>query len=424
MRTVALLALLTLSAALHAAAGAPPQDPSQSSAGATDVTDTRICLNMIVKNEADTLPQLFESMVEHIFGGVICDTGSTDGTVQYIHAYFAEHGLQGEVVHHNWTDNFGHNRNLCLSEVMRWSKENAPPGHDNLCDYFMFLDADQVLQKEPGEENSNLNLKRMGLDQDAYLMSEREAVAGMMYSNIRLASTRKVWEWEGAVHEVVHMTDGSAHVENTKTIAGMYFTHDADGGPDGKLMQALDTIIDTVLTNTVHLQMVVLMENGGPDGKRYERDATILEHTIEEEPENTQAHFYMAQTYNSLQRWKALLIFPPTEDPMESAMSVMLPFLSTQLRRSLKTHERTSIWRRHGGPNGKRYERDATILEHTIEEEPENTRAHFYLAQTYNSLQRWGDALRMYMKRVGMSHGWIEENYVAAYEIAELSRVR
>eukprot|EP00798_Chlamydomonas_sp_ICE-L_P027959 gene27959-8841_t len=75
-----------------------------------------------------------------------------------------------------------------------------------------------------------------------------------------------------------------------------------------------------------------------------------------------------------------------------------------------------------GGSDGKRYTRDATILEQSCAEEPNNPRPHFYLAQTYNSLRRNSDAIRAYIKRISMTNGWMEENFMSALEIAEIMR--
>ena len=40
-----------------------------------------ICLNMIVKNESNILYRLFDSVIKWIDCYCICDTGSTDDTV-------------------------------------------------------------------------------------------------------------------------------------------------------------------------------------------------------------------------------------------------------------------------------------------------------------------------------------------------------
>lgn len=99
---------------------------------------TAICLNMIVKDEADGITEFLIRVAHHLSGWVICDTGSTDGTPDLIEAFFDNADMPGTLVHHKWT-NFGVNRDACLKEAQRWSKENG-----GACDYYWFLDADEV----------------------------------------------------------------------------------------------------------------------------------------------------------------------------------------------------------------------------------------------------------------------------------------
>ena len=52
-----------------------------------------ICLNMIVKNESKIIFRLFDSVINLIDTYCICDTGSTDNTVQMIEDYFREKNI-------------------------------------------------------------------------------------------------------------------------------------------------------------------------------------------------------------------------------------------------------------------------------------------------------------------------------------------
>ena len=68
-----------------------------------------LCLTMIVKNEVNILKKCFDSIVNHLTYWVICDTGSTDGTQEFIKNYFKEKNIPGEL-HETLWKNFGHNR--------------------------------------------------------------------------------------------------------------------------------------------------------------------------------------------------------------------------------------------------------------------------------------------------------------------------
>lgn len=49
-----------------------------------------ICLVMIVKNEMEVLKRSFDSVYKYIDYWIICDTGSTDGTQEFITDYFKQ----------------------------------------------------------------------------------------------------------------------------------------------------------------------------------------------------------------------------------------------------------------------------------------------------------------------------------------------
>ena len=61
-----------------------------------EVDDTTICLNMIVKNESNIIIRLFDSILPIIDSYCICDTGSTDNTIEIIKKYFDKHVIKGK----------------------------------------------------------------------------------------------------------------------------------------------------------------------------------------------------------------------------------------------------------------------------------------------------------------------------------------
>src|SRR5258708_39069818 len=89
----------------------------------------RICLNMIVKNEAPVIQRCLASVMPLIDTWVIVDTGSMDGTQQLIRETLAH--LPGELHERPWVD-FAHNRSEAL-ELARGFGE-----------YIFVIDADEV----------------------------------------------------------------------------------------------------------------------------------------------------------------------------------------------------------------------------------------------------------------------------------------
>lgn len=65
-----------------------------------------------------------------------------------------------------------------------------------------------------------------------------------------------------------------------------------------------------------------------------------------------------------------------------------------------------------GGCKADKYPRDARLLEEELKEKPDNVRTLFYLGQTYMSLGRNDDAIRVLTRRIELK-GWEEEVYIA-----------
>jgi glycosyltransferase involved in cell wall biosynthesis len=74
-----------------------------------DAPRPTLCLNMIVKNESKIIRRLMESVSPIIDCYCICDTGSTDDTIEIINTFFSQKNIPGKVVSEPFK-NFAHNR--------------------------------------------------------------------------------------------------------------------------------------------------------------------------------------------------------------------------------------------------------------------------------------------------------------------------
>ena len=76
----------------------------------------KICLNMIVKDEADIIAGTLENICEAIKLSywVICDTGSSDNTRELITNFFKEKNIPGELHDTPWKD-------LVIIEQKHWN---------------------------------------------------------------------------------------------------------------------------------------------------------------------------------------------------------------------------------------------------------------------------------------------------------------
>ena len=152
----------------------------------------RICLNMIVKNEAHVIARCLESVKPYIDAWAISDTGSTDGTQELIRDLLAD--LPGELIERPWVD-FAHNRNEALELAHQYGE------------YALVIDADDVFEPEPGFTWGRL-------DAPGYML---EIVYAEHQSWWRVALMRLGldWRWEGVIHEVPN-SSALAEVMNTK----------------------------------------------------------------------------------------------------------------------------------------------------------------------------------------------------------------
>jgi glycosyltransferase involved in cell wall biosynthesis len=201
------------------------------------MTTTTVCLNMIVKNEAPVIRRCLQSVMPYIDSWVIVDTGSTDGTQELIRETLAK--LPGELHQRPWID-FAHNRN----EAIDLARHH---GH-----YLLFIDADEVLEAEPG-------FTMPPLVADSYWI--RMQYGGMSYVRKQLVRNSGIWRYVGVLHEAI-------------TSEGPVF----------------ETLLDGIAT--------IPRRDGARarDPLTYQRDALLLEKALLETPSGRN-QFYLAQSY-------------------------------------------------------------------------------------------------------------------------------
>jgi glycosyltransferase involved in cell wall biosynthesis len=212
-----------------------------------------ICLNMIVKNETAVLERLFLSVAPVIDYFVIVDTGSTDGTPEFIMALSERLGVQGEVHFRDWV-NFGHNRQQALDIAVAAGK-----GH-----WLLFIDADEELKFNDLEF---INKLKHGT---TYQLKKHNNSSNIRYALPNLLDiTKNQWQWRGAVHECIVNVQGPDRRENIDD-AWILF-HPFQG---------------------VRSQGITLKE-------KFLRDALLLEAELLLNPNDTRSRFYLAQSYRS-----------------------------------------------------------------------------------------------------------------------------
>lgn len=199
---------------------------------------------MIVKNETHVLRDLLDSVAPHIGAWVICDTGSTDGTQEFIRGYFREKGIPGELHERPWK-NFGHNRN----EAIALARGKA--------EYIWVMDADDVLVGTPDFSR---------LTQDAYMLRYGK---DFTWWRAQLFRDGKPWKYVGVVHEYPACDEQYTQ----ERLEGEYYIEPRHLGA----------------------------RNRDPD--KYRNDALAIERALRDEPENTRYWFYLGQSWFSAGEW-------------------------------------------------------------------------------------------------------------------------
>ena len=206
----------------------------------------RLCLTMIVKDEAAIIERCLSAAAPWIDAYAVHDTGSNHGTPDLVTSFFSERGVPGRVTHSNFHD-FAQARDDSLDAAL------ASPFTADV-DYLLLCDADmELVVDDPGF--------RTGLTAGAYLMDQ--LATGLRYANLRLVRRDLPARYVGAP-EHLDLAGGTR-----ETLTGAWFRDHAEGS-----------------SREV----------------KFERDLTLLRAGLAAEPDNLRYVFYLAQTLRDLSR--------------------------------------------------------------------------------------------------------------------------
>ena len=196
-----------------------------------------VCLSMIVKNESKIIARAFDSVVSIIDTFCICDTGSTDNTIEVMKEYFDKKGIKGQIIEIPFK-NFGYNRTKAY-EVAR-----------TMADYVVFLDADMLYEISP-------EFSKKQLTKNGHTVTWK--CGTVLYANYGFIKSTVAAISRGPVHE--------------------YWDVPGD-------KERLSTL------------RVVDVGDGGNHGEnKYKWHLKLLNEGLEEDPTNDRYQFYLANTY-------------------------------------------------------------------------------------------------------------------------------
>lgn len=207
---------------------------------------SRICLNMIVKNESKIITRLLESAARLIDCYCICDTGSTDNTVEVIQDFFRTKypHIWGQVITEPFRD-FGYNRTCALRACESMNVK-----------YILLLDADMVLET-PSSAQALLD----SLDDvhNAYYMYQGSDA--YYYRNVRIVRNGCGIKYTGVTHEYIDTPPNTEYKHIPRATA---FINDVG--------------------------------DGGCKDDKFKRDIILLRRGLESEPGNIRYLFYLANS--------------------------------------------------------------------------------------------------------------------------------
>lgn len=216
----------------------------------------RIILLTMVKNESRIIQRLLDSVLGRVDGVVVCDTGSTDNTVELANAWIEAKAVPGKVYQYSFT-NFGKSRTDSFLRAQEWV---STVGWDARDTWALLLDGDMLLA-DP------VNLEALAAEPSEIAgVSLKQVNGDMVYSNVRLVRCSEPWICKGG-------------------------THEAWTCPDGKRVSNYDspTLKD--------------YNDGGCKSDKYTRDVRLLLEDIMANPTEARSYFYLGQTYTGMRDW-------------------------------------------------------------------------------------------------------------------------
>jgi hypothetical protein len=217
----------------------------------------KLCLNMIVKNEAHVITDTLESVCDYIDYYVINDTGSTDNTIEVITNFFNARGIKGEIHSHEFRTckchmdfiykkydffHFGWNRSYAL-DLCKGKSE-----------YIIVIDADDIIMGKPDFSKLFADCYSIKIGKD------------FTYDRVQIFKNdpKFNWKYTGVLHEA---PDCDKKNRTEERLPGDFYLDSRRLGDRSK------------------------------DPKKYLRDAQIFEIVLKDEPNNFRYMFYCGQSY-------------------------------------------------------------------------------------------------------------------------------
>lgn len=213
--------------------------------------EPKICLTLIVKNDAAQVDRCLNSVKDIVDCLCICDNGSTDGTRAIIEKFMLECDTPGKLY---WSETIdgSYSKTLAIQTAKKMVKEFGYLLSDT---YFLVLDPDMVLQVASSFQKNTLSA-------DAYLLAEQSSLGFATYAP-HLFRASLPWKSDSTVYE--------------------YWSAKGAG-------------------ESIKLRTLVIEQQKNKD--RLKRDIFHLTEDLSKEPDNSMNIFYLSQSYRCLKQYE------------------------------------------------------------------------------------------------------------------------
>lgn len=140
-------------------------------------------LNMIVKNEEHNITEALDSVDSIMDEIVICDTGSTDRTIELAEQY----GVT--IIHDHWRNDFSRARNKAIEA--------------SACDWILWMDADDRLEQTSAEPLRKLWREATPQAATFCIVNDRENDTAIEFLQVRLFPRQPGMRFEQRIHEQI-----------------------------------------------------------------------------------------------------------------------------------------------------------------------------------------------------------------------------
>ena len=219
---------------------------------------------MIVKNETKIIKRLLETVLPLIDTYCICDTGSTDNTINTIKTLFDNVNMSGKIVEEPFR-NFEYNRNYALKQCF---------GMDN-ADYILFLDADMVLDIT---NNASIMEFKKSMNKDAYYLLQGNNK--FHYQNLRIIRNTGQFSYWGVTHEYIQTPANTTIYRIPKSV--LFINDIGDGGAKAdKFTRDIRLLTDGLIQNPNNDRYTFYLANSYKDSQQYENAIETYKKRIE-----------------------------------------------------------------------------------------------------------------------------------------------